>query len=337
MQNRHTQLQLKVGNLLNWFLQPKSACIDSEPDFVKKMLIESISSSYDCIDSSLIDSKEFKYTIPKINREKYSGKFLENVLKITDFFNENLDDEITDFILHGSLATLDFKKGWSDFDSIAIIKNSSLNSVSKMLKIRDTFFEIDRMLRQIDAHQHHGVHFITEKDLLMYPDLYMPHKLLSRSVSLSNGSFISLHSRQSRQEQILRFISIYNTFESAAREGVLYHHAYDGEYLLQKFKNHKNAMYQLKYFLSVIVILPSYFSNILGHVFSKSESIEFCRQHVSKANFKIIDSASYARSTWTTWPVKNNIIPETIISTIGENYLIDGYNLIREMRHCLKI
>ena len=106
---------------------------------------------------------------------------------------------------------------------------------------------------------------------------------------------------------------------------------------MENFKNFNNGMYQLKYFLSVIVILPSYFMNIMGQQHSKTESIERCRKIISERNFKIIDKSTMIRSSWRINPVVSNVIPEEVKEILDKNYLSSGYNLIREMKEHLGI
>jgi hypothetical protein len=136
---------------------------------------------------------------------------------------------------------------------------------------------------------------------------------------------------------VRRFISIYETIKTAYSGGVLRHHEYNGEYLMRNFLNYKNAMYQLKYFLSVIVILPSYFMNILGEYPTKSQSIEDCRDIMKGAGFEIIDKATLVRNNWNTFPVSSNEIPSEVMDILGENYFLEGYNLIKEMKKHLEI
>ena len=239
--------------------------------------------------------------------------------------------------MHGSLSTLDFIQGWSDFDSIVIIKDETLKDPVKMKRLRAVSLHVDRIIKKIDNHQHHGIHFIAEKDLLMYPDLYLPHNLFKCGTSLMGKSKILGKLRDSKKEQADRFNSIYATFKNAYGGGALQHHAIDGVYLMNNFRNHSNGMYQLKYFLSVIVILPSYFMNITGVNLSKSDSIVACRKIISENNFEIIDKATAIRNMWNTHPVVSNSIPDSVREILGKNYFFRGYNLIKEMKEHLGI
>jgi|7_EtaG_2_1085326.scaffolds.fasta_scaffold00278_20 hypothetical protein len=337
MSHRKIDLQLRSNSLLNWFLQPKSICIDGEKQFVKSLISNSISSSYRCIDSNDIETEREVYRIHEIDRSIYDTEYLRPVIKISDLVKKHLSEYIDQFILHGSLSTFDFIKGWSDFDSIVVIKNKAMCDPSAMMRIRSVFFEIDRIIKKIDTHQHHGVHFITETDLQIYPNLYLPSNLFKDSVSLIKSSELVINRRDSKKEEINRFNSIYETLKGGYSGGMLRHHEYNGEYLMGSFRNYKNAMYQLKYFLSVVVILPSYFMNILGEYPGKGDSIEKCRAIMKNNGFDIIDKATQIRSTWTNYPVLDNIIPDEVMHILDKNYLFDGYNLIKQMKKYLEI
>lgn len=331
------KLQTKTNSLLNWLLQPKSLCLNQEKEFVTHSMFESVCASYSALEIQGIKTNKREYHLQKIDDRRYNTEFLYPVLEISKIAREELSDLILNFILHGSLSTYDFVPGWSDFDSMVVIKNNTLEDSSKMMKLRSLFFNIDRIINKIDKHQHHGIHFITEKDLLMYPSIYLPPDILGSGVSLIDSGKITLFNRDSREEEIDRFNSIHETFKRAYEEGVLRHHEYNGEYLTSDFKNYQNAMYQLKYFLSVVVILPSYFMNILKKYPDKRSSIRQCKDILKSKNFEIIDRATEVRNEWTTFPVKDNQIPQKVMDTIGEKYFLRGYNLIDDMKKYLGI
>ncbi len=337
MLTRQINLQNKTNSLLNWMLQPKSLCLNGEKGFVIQSIFDSINASYCALDESKVQTNKKEYDIKRIDDKKYNTKFLQPVLKIAEIIRDEVSDYILDFILHGSLSTHDFIPGWSDFDSMVIIKNETLGDSFRMMRLRSIFFDIDSVIKEIDNHQHHGIHFITEKDLLMYPSLFLPPDIFKDSVSLSEGGSLTLFNRDSRDEEIKRFNSIYSTFKKAYSGGVLMHHEYNGEYLMRGFMNYQNAMYQLKYFLSVVTILPSYFMNILGKYPRKGQSIEDCRSIMKGSNFEIIDKATLVRSKWNQFPVVSNEIPIDVMNILGENYFSDGYNLIKEMKKFLEV
>jgi len=337
MQNRHVNLQNKTNGLLNWMMQPKSLCLKNEKGFVIQSIFDSIYASYNSIDTSQVETRKKEYNIKKIDSEKYDTEFLRPVLEISEIVKDKMSDYILDFILHGSLSTHDFIPGWSDFDSMVIIKNKVLGDSFRMMRLRSMFHDVDEIIRKIDRHQHHGIHFITEKDLLMYPSLFLPHNIFRDSVSLMSGGKLSLCVRDSIDEEICRFNSIYNTFKNAYSGGVLRHHEYNGEYLMRSFINYKNAMYQLKYFLSVIVMLPSYFMNILGKYPTKRSAIEDCSAIMNGSQFEIIDKATLIRNSWNQFPVNSNEIPKDVMDILGKNYFFEGYNLIKEMKKYLEV
>lgn len=337
MQNRHVNLQNKTNGLLNWMMQPKSLCLKNEKGFVIQSIFDSIYASYNALDTSQVETRKKEYNIKKIDSEKYDTEFLRPVLEISEIVRDKMSNHILDFILHGSLSTHDFVPGWSDFDSMVIIKNSALSDSFRMMRLRSMFFDIDAKIKKIDRHQHHGIHFITEKDLLMYPSLFLPPDIFRESVSLIDGGRLTLFNRCSKSEELRRFRSIYKTLKAAYSGGVLKHHEYNGEYLMRNFLNCQNAMYQLKYFLSVVVILPSYFMNILGEYPSKGQAIENCRSVMKGRGFEIIDKATAIRRSWNTFPVSSNKIPSEVMDILGENYFLEGYNLIKEMKKYLEI
>jgi hypothetical protein len=77
--------------------------------------------------------------------------------------------------------------------------------------------------------------------------------------------------------------------------------------------------------------------NIRGEYLTKPESIEACRKVISKENFEIVDVSSRLRSSWKINSSLSNEIPDSAMKTIGENYFLRGYNLIKEMKSVLDI
>lgn len=328
--NEFNRLHMSTNNLLNWFLQPKSNCLNNEPYYELDRISNQIFCSYDIINAAATEQHKIK--INKIKKEKYLDDYLLPILDIKEYIEANeVDKYIVDFIIHGSIATLDYIKGWSDLDAIIVIKNKTIQDPYLMRKFREKSLELDGFLYKIDPLQHHGILYLTEYDLKNYSNIYFPTNLFANSKTLLAARELEFSVRDSQKEQIERIKSIHHTFRKAASVGTLWHHPYAGEYLHENYSNAHNGMYQFKYFLSVIMLLPTAFMNARGVYCDKKDSFELCRGFISTKNWDIIDRASKVRTSWREHPFVGNEIPIWAREIFGQEYFKKAYRLVDEM------
>lgn len=329
------ELQLRTNAMLNWFLSDASASIDGEPTHVKDMFAAQIAASYRTIDTTSIDRVATMIEIEPIDETDYQTEYLAPIIEMRDLVRENLAEDIQDVILHGSLSTLDYVEGWSDVDAIMIVRNSTLGDPTKMRRLRRFMRELGVYMRKIDPLQHHGIMAVTEHDLRMYPDMFLPHQLFENTKTLLGHLELELHVRDSGADQRVRFNAIYETFRSASETGTLKHHPYAGVFLKEDFTNASNAMYQMKYFLSVLLLLPSLYMNLKGVYCTKKQSFTLCRPDLESENWGIIDRASRVRNAYKNTVIKNNAIPEWVQEYVDKKYFSRAFALIEDMRVAL--
>ena len=331
-----TSLQLSSNSILNWFLQPKSNCLTSEPFFVREMIAAHIGESFKILSNNDSILSNFRVKIPRIDLADYGDQFIKPIVDIKKIVDRDCEGLIDGFIIHGSVATQDFIVGWSDLDATITVTNDALYDPKKLCHLRDASLAIHDCIDRFDKFQHHGIHFLTEYDLSSYPDTYLPHVLYSDAVTLRHDLSLDMGVRDSFDEQAARFNSIHQLFKQATEVGELRHHPFNDVYLQNDFMNADNAMYQMKYFLSLVMLLPSYFINLRGTLCTKSRSFEMCRLFVSEEAWGIVESASQVRSSWESHesPLKNEI-PMWIQQIIGENYFERGYNFTCELQRNL--
>ena len=97
-------------------------------------------------------------------------------------------------------------------------------------------------------------------------------------------------------------------------------------------------MYQMKYFLSVIMTLPTYYLHSIGKPVYKKKSFKTLRSKFLK-NWEIIDTATKIRMKWNKkekHPYKGNKIPQWLINDLGEDYFKRAYDLSNDMVQKMK-
>jgi len=315
-----TNLQLSGNSILNWFFQGKTQSIKEEPFFIKTGLYSHIDSVFDSIEES--NENEIQIQLKKFREKDYQNTSLFRVLdvqKTLDPFKENF----THFLIHGSTADLQISEGWSDFDAMAVIRDRPRNR-KEVCDLLDVCIDLDTEMRKIDKLQHHGIHYIHEKELKSYPQLYLPHQLLSDAKCLLDSNSLIIKPVSSRDQEIERFRSIVATFKDARFTGFLDHHPLNGVYLEENFQN-IHTMYQLKYFLSVIMLLPTLWLNLRDVYCKKKDSFDMIKNYFDEDSLEILIKASNIRSRWKNLEVKENKIPDWVTETLEEKYLERGH------------
>ena len=309
-----SSLQVTTNNLLNWVFQDKDGVIKDKPDFVFDMFADHLETTYEAWD---IADPTRVIELCELDQKDYSNPDIDFILEIQD---EIAKSEIfASFLVHGSCADLRMIPGWSDFDSIGILKHESLSRSSRA-KTFNTCQKIDHMMRSLDPYQHHGIHFIHEKELRSFPDLYLPVELLRDSKCLLGNKSIGIEKSDSRSQEIARFLGIVKTLSSAATDGILKHHAKNGKYLLEDYKD-PETMYQLKYLMCVVMLLPTLWLNLRGNYCRKPESYEMIRRHFTDEELEFLDVCSTVRKKWKKSYHQGNFIPDEVRDILGLDYL----------------
>ena len=307
--------------MLNWLLQGKTAAIKEEPFYVKTQLYNHLGSVFEAIEES--NENEIQIHLDKFDKKVYQeSPDMFEVLNVQKLLKP-LKKDFTHFIIHGSTSDLNTSSGWSDFDSIAVIKDLPRNK-KEICDLIDSCIELDIEMRKIDKLQHHGIHFLHEKEMMSYPQLYLPYQLFSNAKCLLDSTNITIKPVCSRAQEIQRFSSIVNTFKEANDKGFLNHHPLDNAFLEEDFNN-THTMYQLKYFLSVVMLLPTLWFNLRDVYCKKEDSFNLIKNHFDNKDLEILLKASKIRSDWKNSQVDENKIPNWVIETLEEKYLQRGY------------
>lgn len=322
------ELQLSTNSNLNFLLQQKSTkMLAQEPDYIVDNMFLQIYNSLKVLPNYKCDSKQ-TISIHHLDVNDYKDDpFLEPILQLKTFVQSNLDEYIHSMILHGSMASLDYITGWSDIDIICILKT---DKVKELGKVRNLFLKLENYLYKIDPQQHHGIQFITDTDLTFYTNTFYPYSLYQDAKIIFGVNVLTFNLRDCNRNTISMFYSICDRVENAWKTGVMKHHGLNGVYLESKYKN-MNTMYQLKYFLSILMLLPTIWLNLAGVYCSKKQSFAIAKPFLSDENWQIIDKASKVRFSWSGIPTDNKI-PEQVVKILGDNYFEEGFKFIQELK-----
>lgn len=86
--------------------------------------------------------------------------------------------------LHGSLATQDYVKGFSDVEILLLLGREAVEDPDRLLALRGLVQHALPCLYRIDPFQHHGIFLASELDLMAYPQSFFPLILFGQCVNL---------------------------------------------------------------------------------------------------------------------------------------------------------
>lgn len=332
-----------LHTMLTWFLSPKSRGLELVDGFhTVRMVSQNISLGYQNLFAIEGERIIKTLSIPDIDEEEYSSKdegYLRPVIEIRKYAKNYLRDYLDSFLIHGSIATLDYSVGWSDLDTYLILSKETILDSSRLVELRDRLLHAYSYLLRIDPLQHHGFLLCTASDLEQYPSPFMPVNVLKYSKSLLGDCQITFYILPESLRRKDAFRKHLYFFKKTYETGILKHHAYNGEYLLDNFQNRENAMYQMKNFLEFVTILPAYFLEAQGKPCYKRESFDLVKPHVPSENWELIEKVSFLRMEWQnreTHPYVGNKIPDWLIRGLEDNYFKRMYELVKVLWEQLK-
>ncbi len=319
---------------LSWFLSTKSTYLDREGPWVTKMIASNLGYLYKGLPETKFKKESRTLDMPYFGKELLSEdySYLYPIENLKNHINTELKDFVYDFLVHGSFSTLDYSKGWSDLDTYIILKSETILNPEDLLSFRNSLLEATKYLYKIDPLQHHEFIFSSEFDLDNYLSHCLPLEVLKNSKSLIRNSTYDLQYHRSSSDTLEFLKGKVEFFKNCYEEGAMFHHGLDGVYLLEDFEE-KNSMYQMKYFLSVLMSMPAFFLDSIGQPTYKKESFSKARSFFNK-NWEVIDAASLVREKWSSkesFPYQGNDIPDWFKEDLKENYFERSHKLAKEM------
>ncbi len=336
------EFQDSLHSMLTWFLSPKSQGLELDGAHAVNMVSRNIALGYQCL------NVESRYTgtetilIDELKDADYLGEdgdYLAPVIQLKAYARRELRQFLYDFLIHGSLATLDYAKGWSDFDTYLIINKKTACDASALVELRTKLLDAYPYLLQIDQLQHHGFLLCTKIDLAYYVQAFMPVEVLKLAKSYFGQREATFSLLDTVEEERRSFLRLVGFFKTAYETGILKHHAYKGEYLLSSYRNAENGMYQFKYLLNYVPIIPSYYLGALGMHCYKRDAIAKIRHIVSSGSWETMEKVTFIRSEWSNrepFPYESNRIPQWVQDIMGPDYFKQVYEFIIDLGRTLE-
>jgi hypothetical protein len=216
-----------------------------------------------------------------IDRKEYPCWNLGVINELSDYAERYIKPYVCVFLLHGSMATLDFTP-YSDLDTWLVVSAETMQCVGGLLDLRKRLHNALRFLYQQDLTQHHGFMIATEIDLLWYPSYFFPPILVEYSKALCTARYTNL-TFSLRLDELEKQSTFWATCQFLRRTCCL--------------EETPSAPYSFKYWLSVFMLLPTFLLQLQGKAVYKKFSFVEARR-AFPANWKVMDRASWLRENW---------------------------------------
>ena len=305
--------------------------------------LRQISLTYNYLDGVDINDSYKRYSIKpnkyisSIYLENKDKHFLNLIDSLVKYINNNLNDYISCFLLHGSLATQDYCKGWSDVDTFMVLKQSTIKSPKSLVELRLKCLNLRQKFYQICPLQHHGIMAYTDYDLRNYLSSFLPLEALEDSLDLFAKQKIQFNKiprdESDKNPGLGRIKYIYKLTQEALVNGSFFHHPYKGVPLMIEYKNSENAMKQLFWFMGTIMTMPAFLLTALNRPTLKKNSFAVTKRIYSKESWGLINDCSKVRELWAEKEGNNyigNNIPNWLMSNFSKFYMNRFNDLLRE-------
>jgi len=333
--------QVIFNRKINWYFDIKSILYQKKANFLKESKDHAKILNNDFINLKIRNLNKNLYKkksvfTKKINWIKFTqGKdhnFRSRIKNIFLFLHKNNIQAYTKFfIVHGSLASRDYIKGWSDLDTFVVIKNEVLNDVKQIIKLRKVLRQFYLKLEKIIPFQHHGLILYTEKDLQNYLSGFLPIQALEKNFNLLANEKIQMKCVGTKKN--LSLLSLKERLKyliEGNKTGVYQHHAYKGVGLKNPLIEEKNQMYQLFCHIGYMLNIPILYFDATGRSLHKKKSFKKFYQTIKeKKIINLIKNSEKVRKFYGKKKIINNKIPKWIISTLGNKYLLDSQIVIK--------
>lgn len=208
--------------------------------------------------------------------------YLKPLNGLKDYANKNLRRHLAGFYLHGSLATKDYVKGWSDVDALCIVSKEVIEDAKALLELRDKLYKMRHFFCKIDPLQHHGSIMISEYDLENYCNAYFPIPVFKYAKSFFKADgIVNVRVRDFSSEAFARIFWFINYFRKLSIE-----------------KRFNLGSYDTKTLLHSITLFPTMYLQAKGICVYKKFSFDIAKKDFKSGDWKIIDDVSSIRLNW---------------------------------------
>ena len=204
----------------------------------------------------------------------------KSIKGLDKFANKYLKKYLSGFYLHGSYATDDFVKGWSDLDTLGIVSKNTIKAPFKLEELRDKLYEVRKYYLDIDPLQHHGTKLITEIDINNYCQSYFPVEIFKYSKSFFDDKNYYFKLRDFSSENLYNMFYWVSHFRGLVKNNLFRLNSYDSKFLYHG-----------------LTLFPSLYLQSDNVVKYKKYSFDLVKKEFEN-NWDVVDKVSSIRDNW---------------------------------------
>jgi heptosyltransferase II len=208
-------------------------------------------------------------------------------------------------MVHGSFATGDFVDGWSDLDTVFILREEVFSSPEKLRRARRDISRTALICYVIDPLAHHEFITLTPFDVRHYSEDVLPIAAWREALLLAGDATIKLRTRPikkgpSRQLEI--YLALFR----------------------RKVEEHRYSenCFEWKQDLSAAFLLPALALETHGLYVYKRESFSLAKSRFPCIDWSPIEKASNIRNTWQT---------DSLVQYIPSGFFFHGPEIMRQI------
>ena len=319
-----------LNKKINWFFDIKSILYQKRNNYKQESLRNSKIIVNNFLKTKLYkgNTRSQRITVKAINRSVFLKKDKSYKIKILQCFNflkkNKIDDYFKIFCVHGSLASDDYIKNWSDLDTFVVIRNETLKNDLKLIKI--------------SPFQHHGLIIYTENDLNNYLKGFLPMQALEQSFSILGKVDFKVKEKKKKINLSLKSLEERKKY---LKEGIIKgkydHHAFKGRKLNVPLRKNSNEMYQLFCHLGYILNIPILYLDATNRSIHKKKSFKKFYKEIKDDHIKnFIKKTEIIRNNWNNHKFGGNKIPNWVIKILGDDYMEESYKVISKIIKLIK-
>jgi len=320
--------QLILNRKINWFFDIKSIIYKKIDKKLIKKYAKQINFDFIYIKKNIKELNNIKnsFTSKKIKYKKFikkDKKFKIKIFKLIELINkEGLQSYFKHFVVHGSIASGDYIKNWSDFDTFVVIKDDVLEDINKIIKLRNILKKLYSKILDFSKFQHHGLIIYTELDLKNYLPGYLPKEALYKNFNIFRDEKIFFFQNRKKINISLEYLKKRKNFLKSAIKNKIYgHHVINKSAMKIPVQTDDPYMFQLIYHISSMLNVPILFLDAIGKSSHKKKSFQkFYKIIEDKKVIKNIKKNERLRKIFNGKKIISNKIPSWLIKEINKNY-----------------
>ena len=327
---------------LNWYFDIKNILFRNDSNRIITKNTNQIVKEY----SSLKDLK-FKKEKKSFNPKKLEKKnfliqkdliFKKKIYTSINYLNKKkIEKFLKHFLIQGSLATNDYKKNWSDFDSIGVIKDEILKDPYKLLKLRNLLRSFYKKVIKFSKFQHHGIIFFTEYDLKNFLPGYLPIEALrGKSLSIIKPQIFTINKILIKKDNLSKKILLNRKYyiKKGIKNKYYDHHVFGKKKLSIPLRIKEKTLRQLFVHIGFMLNIPILYLDAIGKSSHKKNSFnKFYKIIKNKDVILFIKKHESLRRNWSFFYQNNEIINKKIVDYLGKNYF---NNCLKTLNYCIK-